>query len=108
MRLILEEKEWKTSRKYLNKKGDKKVFDDIFSISGLYNSACSYAVNPIRIYPIMMSIVLHQYKMLKERGLDNSSTVDDNNNNDNDDMNKYEYNNNINSKYIKTRTRKMV
>jgi hypothetical protein len=26
---ILEEKEWKQYRKYLNKKGDKKAFDDI-------------------------------------------------------------------------------
>jgi hypothetical protein len=50
---ILEEKEWKSYRKYLNK-NDKKAFDDMFSIARLYNSVCSYAVNPIRIYPIMM------------------------------------------------------
>ncbi|HSF00717.1 MAG TPA: hypothetical protein VLA48_07470 [Nitrososphaeraceae archaeon] len=42
---ILEEKEWK----YLNKKNDKKAFDDMFSTVRLYNSACSYAVNLIRI-----------------------------------------------------------
>ncbi len=64
---IIEENEWKLFRKYLNKKGDKKAFDDMFSIAKLYNSACSYAVNPIRIYPIMMSIVLHHYKILKEK-----------------------------------------
>ena len=39
----------------------------MFSIANLYNSACSNAVNPIRIHPIMMSIILHHYKMLKER-----------------------------------------
>jgi hypothetical protein len=45
----------------------KKAFDDMFSTVRLYNSACSYAVNPIRIYPLMMSIVLHQYKILKQK-----------------------------------------
>ena len=62
----------------------------MFSIANLYNSACSNAVNPIRIHPIMMSIILHHYKMLKERtssfgGFDNSS------NDDNNDI--YDYNN---------------
>jgi hypothetical protein len=42
---ILEEKEWK----YLNKKNDKKAFDDMFSTVRLYSSACSYAINLIRI-----------------------------------------------------------
>ncbi len=63
---VLEEKSWKQYRKYLNKKDDKKAFDNMFSIARLYNSACSYAVNPIRIYPIMMSIVFHHYKILKK------------------------------------------
>ena len=63
----------------------------MFLTANLYNSACSNAVNPIRIHPIMMSIILHHYKMLKERtssfgGPDNSS--DDDNNND-----IYDYNN---------------
>ena len=62
---VLEEKEWKMFRKYLNKK-DKKAFDDMFSIARLYNSACSYSAIPIRIYPIMMSIVLHHYKILND------------------------------------------
>ena len=44
----------------------KKLFTNMFSIANLYNSACSNAVNPIRIHPIMMSIILHHYKMLKE------------------------------------------
>jgi hypothetical protein len=35
---IIEEKEWKSFRKHLNKK-DKKIFDDMFSIARLYNSA---------------------------------------------------------------------
>jgi hypothetical protein len=82
---VLEEKEWKLFRKYLDEKGDKKAFDDMFSISRFYNSACSYAANPIRIYPIMMSIVLHYYKVLKEKKFDKSflsSDFDDENNKD--------------------------
>jgi hypothetical protein len=58
---VLEEKEWKLFANYLNKK-DKKAFDNMFSIARLYNSACSYASIPIRIYPIMMSIVFYRYK----------------------------------------------
>ena len=89
---VLEEKVWKQYRKFLNV-NDRKVFDNMFSTAMLYNSACSNAVNPIRIHPIMMSITLHHYKILKERGLDNSSHEHDNdsgdiseyNNNDDDD-----------------------
>ena len=64
---ILEEKAWKSYRKYLKNKNERKLFTEMFSITHLYNSACSNAVNPIRIHPIMMSIILHYYKMLKER-----------------------------------------
>ena len=39
----------------------------MFSIANLYNSACSYVAIPIRIHPIMMSIVFHHYKTLKEK-----------------------------------------
>ena len=53
-------------RKYLRNKNEKKLFTHMFSIAKLYNSASSNTVNPIRIYPIMMSILLHHYKTLKE------------------------------------------
>jgi len=56
----------------------------MFSIANLYNSACSNAVNPIRIHPIMMSIILHHYKMLKEHELE-----DDHDNDNDDDINYY-------------------
>ncbi len=58
----------------------------MFSIARLYNSACSYFVNPIRIYPIMMSIVLHHYKILKEKNFVKSfysTNFNDINNNEN-------------------------
>jgi hypothetical protein len=84
----LEEKTWKSFRKYLNK-NNKKAFDNMFSISRLYNSACSYSVIPIRIYPIMMSIVFHNYKTLLNKS--SFKFVDDEKNKNNED------NNNINS-----------
>ena len=67
--VVLEEKKWKEFRNYLRNKDEKKIFTQMFSIANLYNSASSNAVNPIRIYPIMMSIVLHHYKALKENNL---------------------------------------
>jgi hypothetical protein len=58
-----EEREWKVFRNALDK-SDRRIFDKMFSISHLYNSACSYAANPIRILPIFMSIIFHHYKIL--------------------------------------------
>ena len=58
-----EEREWKVFRNALDK-SDRKKFDEMFSISHLYNSACSYAANPVRIRPISMSIIFHHYKKL--------------------------------------------
>ena len=92
---VLEEEEWKLFRKYLRNKNEKKLFTHMFSIANLYNSACSNAVNPIRIHPIMMSIILHHYMMLKERtssfvGFDNTS----------DDHNNDIYDNNTNNSTI--------
>ena len=59
------EREWKVSRNALDK-SDRKIFDEMFSISHLYNSVCSYAASPIRIRPIFMSIILHHYKQLRK------------------------------------------
>jgi hypothetical protein len=82
---VLEEKTWKQYRSYLNNKDDRKVFDSVFSIANLYNSASSYAAIPIRIHPIMMSIVFHHYKILKERLESKNNTLlftDEKDNND--------------------------
>jgi hypothetical protein len=59
----IEKREWKPFRDLLSK-SDRKIFDEMFSIARLYNSACSYAANPIRINPIFMSIIFHHYKQL--------------------------------------------
>jgi len=60
---IEEERQWKVFRNALDK-SDRKIFDEMFSISHLYNSTCSYAANPIRLWPIFMSIIFHHYKKL--------------------------------------------
>ena len=62
-------------------KNDRKVFKEMFSIARLYNSACCNAPIPIRIHPIIMSIVFHHYKTLtKNTTLSSSEDVDGNHN----------------------------
>jgi hypothetical protein len=58
-----EQKEWKEFRRALDKK-DRKMFDGMFQICHLYNSACSFVAKPIRIHPIFMSIIFHHYKKI--------------------------------------------
>jgi len=62
---VEEQREWKVFRNALDK-SDRKIFDEMFSIPHLYNSACSYAANPIRVRPILMSIILQHYKQLRK------------------------------------------
>jgi hypothetical protein len=64
--LEMEKEDWKPFRNALDK-SDRKKFDEImFDIPRLYTSACSYAVQPVRLYPILMSILLHYFKELTE------------------------------------------
>jgi hypothetical protein len=60
---MIEENEWKSFRISLDK-SERKIFDDMFAISHLYASACSYSAKYIRIHPIFMSIIFHHYKQL--------------------------------------------
>jgi hypothetical protein len=61
----MEEAEWKPFRNALDK-SDRKKFDEMFDIPRSYISACSNAVQPVRLYPILMSILFHHYKQLTE------------------------------------------
>ena len=61
----MEQEDWKPFRNALDK-SDRKKFDDMWDIPRLYTSACSYAVQPVRLYPILMSILLHHFKELTE------------------------------------------
>jgi hypothetical protein len=38
----------------------------MFDIPRLYTSACSYAVQPVRLYTILMSMLLHHFKELTQ------------------------------------------
>ena len=59
----MEENKWKTYRKHLKKK-EQKVFTNMFSIAYFFNSAYSYTTNPLRINPILFSIVLYHQKRI--------------------------------------------
>jgi hypothetical protein len=61
----MEKADWKPFRNALDK-SDRKKFDEMFDIPRLYTSACSYAVQPIRLYPILMSIQLYHFKQLTQ------------------------------------------
>ena len=61
----MEQVDWKPFRNALGK-SDRKKFDEMWDIPRLYTSACSYAVQPVRLYPILMSILLHHFKELTE------------------------------------------
>ncbi len=61
----MERNKWKIFRQRLDKK-DRKIFDQMFSYSRLYNSAGSNACRPILIHPILMSIIFQHYKQLKK------------------------------------------
>jgi hypothetical protein len=65
MALAMEQEDWKPFRNALDK-SDRKKFDDMWDIPRLYTSACSYSVQPVRLYPILMSILLHHFKELTE------------------------------------------
>ena len=60
---VMKKEEWRSFRKALDKE-DRKVFDDMFAISILYNSASVYSAK--YVHPIFMSIIFHHYKQLLE------------------------------------------
>ena len=59
----IERNKWKIFRQQLGKK-EKKMFDEMFDYSRLYNSAGSSACRPQLIHPILMSIIFQHYKQL--------------------------------------------
>ena len=61
--LKYEKEKWKLFRDCLSK-SDKMNFDRLFLSVRLYISACMMSRISVRIYPIMMSILLCQYKQL--------------------------------------------
>jgi hypothetical protein len=60
----MEKEKWKPFRNVLSKSDRKKFEEMMFDIPRLYISACSYAVQPIRLYPILLSILFYYYDQL--------------------------------------------
>ena len=65
MVIAQEKAERKPFREGLDKK-EKKEFDEMWGISKLYVSACSNSVQLVPLQPIIISILFHHYKELKE------------------------------------------
>jgi hypothetical protein len=63
--LEMEREEWKPFRNALDK-SDRKKFDDMWDIPRWYVSACSNSVQYVRLHPILMSILLYDYKDLTQ------------------------------------------
>jgi hypothetical protein len=59
----MEKEDWKPFRNALDKK-DRKEFDDMWELPNFYISACSNSVQYVRLHPILMSILLYDYKQL--------------------------------------------
>lgn len=60
---MAEELRWCKFHSRLNK-GDRKKFDEMFSTSRLYNSACANSARPIIWECVIMSIILNDFKRL--------------------------------------------
>jgi hypothetical protein len=61
----MEKKEWRPFRNALDK-SERKKFDEMWDIPRLYISACSNSCQLVPLHPIIMSILFHHYKELKE------------------------------------------
>ena len=64
MALAMEKEEWKLFRNAMDK-SDRKKFDEMWDIPRLYASACSNSVQLVPLHPIIMSILFHHYKELR-------------------------------------------
>ena len=60
-----EKRKWKPFRERLEK-SDKKIFDEMMSITRMYNVAGVSSCKPVLLNPILMSIIFQQYKQLNE------------------------------------------
>ena len=60
-----EKSKWKPFRQELDK-SERKTFDEMMSLSRLYNVAGIGACKPVLIQPILMSIIFEHYKQLNE------------------------------------------
>ena len=66
-RIVISEQkqEWKAFRNALDK-SERKQFDEMWDIPRLYVTACSNSVQLVPFHPIVISMLFHHYKELKE------------------------------------------
>jgi hypothetical protein len=60
----MEKEEWKPFRNALDKSEERKKFDEMWDLPKWYISACSNSVQYVRLHPILMSILLYNFKEL--------------------------------------------
>ena len=58
-----EKRKWRVFREQLDK-SERKIFDEMMSISRLYNVASVGSCKPVLLHPILMSIIFEHYKQL--------------------------------------------
>ena len=58
-----QKRKWKPFRERLDK-SERKTFDEMMSISRLYNVAGVGSCKPVLLHPILMSIIFEHYKQL--------------------------------------------
>jgi hypothetical protein len=61
--LAMEKEEWKPFRN-ASDKSDRKKFDEMWDLPKWYISACSNSVQYVRLHPILMSILLYDFREL--------------------------------------------
>ena len=64
--LEMEKQEWKPFRN-ASDKSDRKKFDEMWELPKWYISACSNSVQYVRLHPILISMLLYDYKELTHR-----------------------------------------
>lgn len=62
--IAMEKVQWKPFCDALDRREERKQFDGMLDVPRLYLSACSYAGQNVRIYPILIPILLDCYKQL--------------------------------------------
>ncbi len=60
-----ESRKWKIFRDQLDK-SERKTFDEMMSISRLYNVAGVDSCKPVLLHPILMSILFDHYKQMRK------------------------------------------
>jgi len=70
-----EKRKWKPFREGLDK-SERRMFNEMMSISRLYNVAGVGACKPVLLHPILISIIFEHYKQLKKLAANDNNIID--------------------------------